>query len=171
LCSPSSSIIHVDDIVDAEQEQDQDPGRSSNSSAPDHSGGETSANNAGGDGFSGGCEREQREAGKRKRCEEEAATEQVQVRAKVQRYKRMTDRGGGRLGEQLEAQVQERPWRRARKRKRQEVQESETREADAVKNKTRQTHRRIETSRHSEQTLSMAAHAGRRNNIDRYKGR
>jgi hypothetical protein len=92
----------------------QDPGRSSNSSAPDHSGGETSANSAGGGGFSGpGCEREQREAGKRKRCEEQAATEQV--RAKVQRYKRMTDRGGGRVGEQLEAQVQERPWRRARK--------------------------------------------------------
>jgi hypothetical protein len=90
--------------VDAER----DPGRSSNSSAPDHSGGETSANSAGGNGFSGGCEREQREAGKRKRCEEQAAIEQV--RAKVQRYKRMaTDRGGGRVGEQLEAQVQERP--------------------------------------------------------------
>jgi uncharacterized membrane protein YgcG len=38
----------------------QDPRRSSNSSAPDHSGGETSANSAGGDGFSGGCERAQR---------------------------------------------------------------------------------------------------------------
>jgi hypothetical protein len=123
--------------VDAEQ----DRGRSSNSSAPDYS--------AGGDGFSGGCEREQREAGKRKRCEEQAATEHV--RAKVQRYKRMTDRGGGRLGEQLEAQVQERPWRRARKRKRQDVSESE-RGADAVIKKTRQTHRRIETSRHSERT-------------------
>jgi hypothetical protein len=92
---------------------EQDPGRNSNSSAPDHSGGETSANSAGGDGFSGGCEREERKAGKRKRCEceEQAATEQV--RAKVQRYKRMTERGGGRVGEQLEAQVQERPWRRA----------------------------------------------------------
>jgi hypothetical protein len=101
----------------------QDPGRSSNSSAPDHSGGETSANSAGGNDFSGGCEREQREAGKRKRCEEQAATEQV--RAKVQRYMGMTDRGGGRLGEQLEAQVQKRPWRRAHKRKRQEVKESE----------------------------------------------
>jgi hypothetical protein len=101
--------------VDAEQ----DPRRSSKSSAPDHGGGETSANSAGGDGFSGGCEREQTEAGKRKRCEEEAATKQV--RAKVQKYKRMADRGRGRLGEQLEAQVQERPWRRARKRKQQEV--------------------------------------------------
>jgi hypothetical protein len=38
----------------------------------------------------------------------------------------MTDRGGGKLREQLEAQVQKRPWRRARKRKRQEVKESET---------------------------------------------
>jgi succinate dehydrogenase/fumarate reductase flavoprotein subunit len=131
--------------VDAQQ----DPGRGSNSSAPDHSGGETSAKSAGGDSFSGGCEREQREAGKRKRCEEQVATEQV--RAEVQRYKRMTDRGGGRLGEQLEAQVQERPWRRARKRKRQEVSESETREADAVI----QTHRRKKTSRHSERTLSV----------------
>jgi hypothetical protein len=82
----------------------QDPGRSSNSSAPDHSGGETSANSAGGDFFSGGNEREQREAGSRKRCEEHTSTEQVQ--AKVQRYKRMTDRGDGRVGEQLEAQVQ-----------------------------------------------------------------
>jgi hypothetical protein len=131
----------------------QNLGRSSNSSAPDHSGRETSANSAGGVGYSGGCEREQREAGKRKRCEEQAATEHV--RAKVQRYKRMTARGGGRVGEQLEAQVQERPWRRARKRKRQEVSESETREAGAVIKKTRQTHRRIETSRHSERTLSV----------------
>jgi hypothetical protein len=32
----------------------QDPGRSSNSSAPDHSGGETSANSAGGDGSAEG---------------------------------------------------------------------------------------------------------------------
>jgi hypothetical protein len=30
---------------------EQDPGRNSNSSAPDHSGGETSANSAGGDSF------------------------------------------------------------------------------------------------------------------------
>jgi hypothetical protein len=67
----------------------------------------------------------------------------------------MTDRDFGRLGEQLEAQVQERPWRRARKRKRQEVSESETREADAVIQKTLQTHRRKEASTHSERTLSV----------------
>jgi hypothetical protein len=87
------------------------------------------------------------------------------------------DMGGGRLGEQLEAQVQERPWRRARKRKRQEVKESETREADAVvikkENATNrhtdtQENRNIETLRTN--TLSMAAHAGRRSNIDRCIG-
>jgi hypothetical protein len=106
------------------------------------------------------------EAGKRKRCEEQAATEQV--RAKVQRYKRMTDRGGGRSGEHLEAQVQDRPWRRARKRKRQEVKESETREADRCSDKENATdtqeNRNIETLRTN--TLSMAAHAGRRNKIE-----
>jgi hypothetical protein len=147
---------------------EQDPGRNSNSSAPDHSGGETSANSAGGDGFSGGCEREQREAGKRKRCEEQAATEQV--RAQVQRYQRMTDGGGGRVGEQLEVQVQEKPWRRARKRKRQEVSESETRGRCSDKENATgtQDNRNIETLRTN--TLSMAAHAGRRNNKDRYIG-
>jgi hypothetical protein len=97
-----------------------------------------------------------REAGKRKKGRGMKSRQQpsrCELKCKV--YKRTTDRRGGRLGEKLEAQVQERPWRRAGKRKRQEVKERETREADAVIKKTRHTHRRIETSRHSERTLSV----------------
>jgi hypothetical protein len=47
------------------------------------------------------------------------------VREKIKRYKTMPDRGQGRIGKQMEAHVQERPWRRARNRDRQNEEESE----------------------------------------------
>jgi hypothetical protein len=86
--------------------------------------------------------------GKRRRCEELV---NEHVREKIKRYKTMTHKGEGKIGEQLLAQVHERSWRRARKRERQE-EESATK--GKVKKK-RTAQRKTETSRYSARTLTV----------------
>jgi hypothetical protein len=95
-----------------------------------------------------------------KRKSEELVNEHV-VREKIKRYKTMTDRGQGRTGKQMEAQVQERPWRCARKRDRQDEEESEDatnatpRTGQPRVKKKRTVQMKVETSRHSARTLSV----------------
>jgi hypothetical protein len=62
------------------------------------------------------------QTGRKRKCEELV---NEHVREKIKRYKTMTDRGEGRIGKQLDIQVQEKPWRRARKRDRQNGEESD----------------------------------------------
>jgi hypothetical protein len=101
------------------------------------------------------------QTGKKRKCEEPV---NEHVREKIKRYKTMPDRGEGRIEKMLETQVQERPWRRARKRERQDGEESDSgtsgTERPRVKKKERTVQRNVETSRHSARTLiSLAAYA------------
>lgn len=97
-------------------------------------------------------------AGEAKRKRDADEREAV-VREKVQRFKEMVSRReGGEKGARLEAQVQARDWRRARKRKRREESGEATAEAEEATHEVSQSRRRIETSRHTPRTLLVWQH-------------
>jgi hypothetical protein len=92
-----------------------------------------------------------RDTGQKRKCE--SASQHVAVL--VKKFKQMPHTGDGTLAQHLVAQVHERPWRRARKRERDEEEESADGVTLAKVKKKREMHRKIETSRHTERTLQV----------------